>query len=78
MLPGTQFTAAADGAVDAAEDAADDAAADGAVLAGAALGAVEAAIEGAVLAPLPLVQAAAAMLASRTSAPRRLDVEMLT
>jgi hypothetical protein len=77
MLPGTQFTAAADGPLDAAEDAPDDAAADGFVLAGATLGAVEAAIEGAVLAPL-LVQAVAAMLASRTSAPRRFGVEMLT
>jgi len=75
MLPGTQLTAAADGAVDAADDA--DAAADGAVVAGAALAAVEAAADGAVLAPL-LVQAVAAMLASRTSAPRRFGVEMLT
>ena len=45
--------------------------------AGAALGAVETAAEGAVLAPL-LVQATAAMLASRTSAPRRFGVVMLT
>jgi len=75
MVPAAQVTAAAD--PEAAADAAADAPADGAVLAAAVLGAVEAAAEGEAAPPL-LVQAVAAMLTSKTSAPRRLDVEMLT